>query len=110
MNCPKCGSGDVTVNTFQEDQGSVTTATTRSKYKEKSHGCIWWLLIGWWWWIVDLATWIFMFIPRLILRLFSAPFRKKKYRGSSSTVSRTVNNITYRTICTCQHCGYHWDK
>ena len=110
MNCPKCGSGDVTVNTFQEGHGSVTTATTRSKYKEKGHGCIWWLLIGWWWWIVDLATWIFMFIPRLILRLFSAPFRKKKYRGSSSTVSRTVNNITYRTICTCQHCGYHWDK
>ena len=79
MNCPKCGSGNVNVNTFQEDHGAVTTSRTESKYKEKGHGCLWWLLIGWWWWIVDLFTWIFLFIPRLILRLFASPFKKKKY-------------------------------
>ena len=110
MNCPKCGSGDVSVNTFQEDHGSVTTARTTSKYKEKGHGCLWWLTIGWWWWIVDLLSWIFFFIPRLILRLFAAPFKKKRYRGTSSTVSTTVNNISYQTVCTCQNCGYHWKK
>ena len=110
MNCPKCGSGDVSVNTFQENLGSVTTATTRSKYREKGHGCLWWLLIGWWWWIVDLFTWIFLFVPRLIVRLFSAPFRRKKYTGTSSTVSRTVNSISYRTVCTCRRCGHSWSK
>ena len=110
MNCPKCGSGNVNVNTFQEDHGAVTTSRTVSKYKEKGHGCLWWLLIGWWWWIVDLFTWIFLFIPRLILRLFASPFKKKKYKGKSSTVSNTVRNITYKTICTCQNCGYRWEK
>ena len=110
MNCPKCGSGNVSVNTFQEDHGAVTTSRTVSKYKEKGHGCLWWLLIGWWWWIVDLFTWIFLFIPRLVLRLFASPFKKKKYTGTSSTVSSTVRNITYKTICTCQNCGHSWEK
>ena len=110
MNCPKCGSGNVSINTFQEDHGAVTTSRTVSKYKEKGHGCLWWLLIGWWWWIVDLFSWIFLFIPRLILHLFASPFRKKKYKGTSSTVSSTVRNITYKTICTCQNCGHSWEK
>ena len=110
MNCPKCGSDNVNVNTFQEDHGAVTTSRTESKYKEKGHGCLWWLLIGWWWWIVDLFTWIFLFIPRLILRLFASPFRKNNYKGTSSTVSNTVRNITYKTICTCQNCGHRWEK
>ena len=108
MVCPKCGSSNVSVETFQENLGSVSTARTMSKYKEKGHGCLWWLLIGWWWWIVDLFTWIFLFIPRLILRLFSAPFKKKKYVGRSSTVNSTVNRVEYKTICTCQNCGKTW--
>ena len=49
-------------------------------------------------------------IPRLILRLFASPFKKKKYKGTSSTVSSTVRNITYKTICTCQNCGHRWEK
>ncbi len=110
MECPKCGSSNVTVNTFQEDRGSVTTVKTRSRYQEKGHGCLWWLLIGWWWWIVDLLLWIFWFFPRLILRLFAAPFRKRKYRGTSSSISTTVSNVVYRTICTCQNCGHSWTK
>ena len=110
MTCPKCGSSNVNVNTFQEDRGSVTTAKTKSKYREQGHGCLWWLIIGWWWWIVDLLLWIFLFFPRLILRLFTAPFKKKKYKGKSSTVSTTVNNVVYKTICTCQNCGHAWSK
>ena len=108
MICPKCGSSNVTVNTFQENTGSVSTSRTQSKYREKGHGCLWWLLIGWWWWIVDLFTWIFLFIPRLILRLFRAPFKRKKYVGTSSTVSSTVNQVEYKTICTCQNCSHTW--
>ena len=49
-------------------------------------------------------------IPRLILQLFASPFKKKKYKGTSSTVSSTVRNITYKTICTCQNCGHRWEK
>ena len=110
MECPKCGSTNVSVNTFQENHGSVTTAKTKSKYKEQGHGCLWWLLIGWWWWIVDLLSWIFLFIPRLIIRLFASPFKKKKYKGTSSTISTTVNNVTYKTVCTCQNCGHSWSR
>ncbi len=106
MTCPKCQSTNVTVKTFQEDHGSTTTTVTTSKYKEKGHGCLWWLTIGWWWWVVDLCLWIFLFIPRLILQLF----KKKKYRGTSSTVSSTVRNVGYRTVCTCQNCGHSWTK
>lgn len=110
MKCPKCGSDNVTASTFQEDRGTVTTSKTKSKYREQGHGCLWWLTIGWWWWIVDLLSWIVFFIPRLILRLFSAPFRRKKYKGTSSTVSQTVNKVGYRTVCTCQNCGHSWSK
>ena len=98
------------MNTYQENQGSVTTARTTSRYREKGHGCLWWLLIGWWWWIVDLFTWICFFIPRLILRLFTAPFRRRKYTGTASTVSTTVNRIAYRTVCTCRDCGHTWSR
>ena len=107
MNCPKCGSTNVSIQTFQENRGTVTTSKTKSKYKEKGHGFLWWIFIGWWWWIIDLLSWIF-FIPRLILRLFAAPFKKKKYKGTSSTVSTTINNVGYKTVCTCQNCGHSW--
>ena len=108
MRCPKCGSENVQTQVFQENRGAKTFTTTKSKYKEKGHGCIWWLFIGWWWWIIDLLLWIFLFIPRLILRLFAAPFKKKKYKGTSASVSSTVNDIAYTTVCTCQNCGHVW--
>lgn len=106
--CPRCGSEDVTKQVFQENKGSTTVTETKSKYKERGHGCLWWLLIGWWWWMVDLCLWTFFFFPRLIIRLFAAPFKKKKYKGKSTSVSKTVNDISYRTICTCNKCGNTW--
>ncbi len=109
MICPKCGNDNVSVQTMSENLGTSTVTKTKSKYKEKGHGILWWLCIGWWWWMVDLCIWIVAFFPRLILRLFAAPFKKKKYTGSSTTVSESMNKIKYRTICTCQNCGYHWE-
>ena len=104
MNCPSCGSTNVTSQVFQENHGGATVTKTKSKYREKRHGLLWWLFIGWWWWIVDLILWIFMFIPRLIMQLF----KKKKYKGKSKSVTTTVNKITYSTVYTCGDCGHTW--
>lgn len=109
MVCPKCGNDNVSVQTMSENLGTSTVTKTKSKYKEKGHGVLWWIFIGSWWWAVDLCIWIVAFFPRLILRLFAAPFKKKKYTGTSTTVSESMNKIKYRTICTCQNCGYHWE-
>lgn len=100
MTCPKCGSNNVNIQTFQENRGSITN--TKSKYKEKGHGILWWIFIGSWWWIIDLFLWIFLFIPRLLIRLG----RKKKVVGKSTSV--TVNNIAYANVYTCQDCGHTW--
>lgn len=109
MVCPKCQSENVKVETFQEQTGSVTVSKSKSKYKEKGHGIIWWLCIGWWWWIVDLTLWFCFFVPRLIIRLFAAPFKKKKYVGSGTDVSTTKNVVSYKTVCVCQNCGHKWN-
>lgn len=106
MTCPKCGNDQVSVQTYQENRGSVTHSKTKSKYKEKGHGFFWWLFIGWWWWIVDLFLWVFLFIPRLLVKIF----HRKKYVGKSTTTSATVNTIVYTTVYTCQHCGHSWSK
>ena len=106
MTCPKCGSMHVDVQVFQENQGTVTTSKTQSKYKEKGHGCLWWILIGSWWWMIDLCLWICFFIPRLVIQLF----KKKKYTGKSSTVSTSQNLISYRRICSCNECGHSWTQ
>lgn len=108
MVCPKCGSEDVAVQTHQEHVSSVTTEKRTSKYKEKGHCLLWWLLIGWWWWMVDLFLWIFFFGFRLILAIIHAIFKKRKYVGSETAISSTVNNIRYVTVCTCPNCGNTW--
>lgn len=108
MFCPVCGSEDIGQQVFQENAGSTTITQTTSKYKESGHGCLWWLLIGWWWWMVDLFLWIFAFWPRLILKLFASPFKKKKYKGTSTSVSKTINDVSYRTVCVCKNCGHTW--
>lgn len=108
MVCPVCQSELVQISTFQEQTGSKTVTKTRSKYKEKGHGILWWLCVGWWWWIIDLISWCAFFAPRLILRIFAAPYKKKKYTGRSKTVSKTDNKIQYKTICVCQNCGHKW--
>ena len=105
MFCPKCGSWNIDVSIHQENSGSKTLTTTKSKYKEVGHGCLWWLCIGWWWWIVDLFLWILLFFPRLAMQLF----KKKKYEGLSNATSETKNKFTYRSICLCKDCGYHWE-
>ena len=107
--CPKCGSASVNVNMFQENRGGKSVTVTKSRYKEKGHGLIWWLIVGWWWWIVDLFLWIFAFFPRLILRLFAAPFKKKRYVGDSRSVTSTHNNVVYRKVCLCDACGTSWN-
>ena len=104
--CPRCGGMNVDVQVMQENQGSVSTTKTKSKYKEKHRGCLWWLIIGWWWWIIELFLWIFAFIPMALLRIG----RKKKYKGTSTTTSTTKNIITYRRIFTCKDCGTYWEK
>ena len=104
--CPQCGSSNVSFQMFQENAGTTTVSKTKSKYKQKGHGLIWWLLIGWWWWIVDLCLWIFAFPIRAIFALT----KKKKYKGNSTTVEQTINQVAYKTICLCGNCGNTWIK
>ncbi len=104
MICPKCNSEDVSVQTFQEDLGTVTTTTTKTKTREKRHGFFWWLFIGWWWKIIDLMLWIVLFIPRALIHAG----RRKKYVSRSVGVSSSVHNFAYNTVCTCRSCGYTW--
>ena len=105
MNCPECGSTNVTAQTFQENRGSKTVTKTKFRGRERGHGCIWWLLIGWWWWIIDMLLWILLFFPRLCIRLI----RKKKYTGKATSVSKTVDDVVYTTVCVCNDCGYRWN-
>ena len=110
MRCPHCGSENVQIQTFQEQRESKTVTKHKFKAAEQKHGCIWWLAVGWWWSIIDLFMWFFMFFPRLVMRLFAAPFKKKKYVGSGTSVSKTQNKIEYKTIFVCQNCGKRWDR
>ena len=105
MNCPKCDSRDVVVQTFQENKGEKTVTKTKSTYQEKKHGCLYWLFIGWWIWIFDLFLWLFLFIPRVLIHIG----RKRKYKSKSRSVSKTTNDIGYKTLCVCQDCGYQWE-
>jgi len=104
--CPHCGGNNVDMQVHQENIGGHTVVKTKSKYKQKGHGCLWWLCIGWWWWMVDLMLWICIFPARLIAQLF----KKKKYVGKSTSVSTTKNNIKYKTVYLCKSCGHHWEK
>ncbi len=108
MICPKCGSQNVSVQVFQENTGSVTKTHTKYKFKEKGHGIIWWIAVGWWWCIIDFFSWFLFFFPRLLLRLFSSPFKKKKYVGNSTGKEITKNKIKYKQICICQSCGHQF--
>ncbi len=104
LRCPKCGSTNVDVQVHQENRGGKTITKTKTVYKEKKHGCLWWLVFGWWWWIVDFFIWIFFFPFRFAYGLL----RKKKYASKGTTTSTTKNNIKYKTIRVCKSCGYTW--
>lgn len=104
--CPKCGSTNIDIQMIQENLGSRTVTETKSKYREKRHGCLWALAIGWWWWIVDLMLWICFFPIRFLIQLF----KKRDYTGNSKSVSSTESIISRKTICLCKNCGNHWIK
>lgn len=104
--CSKCGSSNIDIQLHQENCGGSTVTRTKSHYREKGHGCLWWLIFGWWWWMVDLCIWIFAFPIRLLFQVF----KKKKYVGNTSSVSSTSNRIGYKTIYLCKSCGHHWEK
>lgn len=106
MKCPKCRSTNIDIQVMQENTQSKTITKTKSKYKERGHGCLWWLIIGWWWWVIDLMLWVSLFFPRLVIQLF----KKRKYKGKSKSVSTTKNNYTYKSFCFCKDCGYSWEE
>ena len=104
MKCPKCGSTNIQVQTFQEQQESNEKTKFHFKVTEKRHGLFWWLFIGWWWWMVELLLWICCFSFMLISKLC----RRKKYKGNGTAVSKTRNKIGYATLFTCMDCGKQW--
>lgn len=104
--CPKCGSNNVDVQLHQEDLGETTVTKTKSKYKQTGHGILWWIFVGSWWWMIDLMLWV-CFFP---IKLIRAVTKKKKYKGTSRSVSNTTRNVEYRTMCLCKNCGYNWKK
>ncbi|MEY8360053.1 hypothetical protein AALA99_13700 [Anaerotruncus colihominis] len=110
MVCRACGKNDVIVSVEQEQLGSTTNTVTLAKYKKTGHGCLWWLCVGWWWWIVDLMLWVCLFPLRLVLRLFSAPFKKKEYSGASASSAMTTNRVAYKKVFVCKNCGYSWKE
>lgn len=104
--CPNCNSSNVSTQIFQEEVGETTISKSKSKYKQKGHGIVWWLCIGWWWWMIDLLMWICAFPIMLIAKLF----KKKKYVGNTTSVAQTAKQINYKTVCTCGDCGHTWVK
>ena len=103
--CPQCGSPNLDIQMHQENNGSTTVSKSKTIYKKKGHGCLWWLFIGSWWWMIDLMLWFFLTVPRLLFQIF----KKKKYKAVSKGTATTTNNITYKSICLCKNCGYHWE-
>lgn len=106
LHCPRCGSFAVFTQVMQEQQGTKAVTKTKSKYKQKKHGLLWWIFIGSWWWIIDIFLWLFAF-P---LRFAFALFRKKKYVKTETSVTSSKNKIVYRKVCTCQQCGNVWTE
>ena len=78
MNCPKCGSENVTSQMFQENLGTSTISKTKTKTKTAGHGVLYWIFLGWWIWLPKLIFWIVAFPFMFIVSLF----KKKKTKGS----------------------------
>lgn len=68
MQCPKCGSANVSIQ-------AVTTV------KNKKHGIMYYICFIW---LFDLLIWIFLFLPRLIIQML------KKNKVVSKTRSVAV--------------------
>lgn len=104
--CPSCGSSSVDAQLYQENKGSKTKSKTKSVYRQKGHGCLWWAFIGWWWWMFDLILWVLIFPIRFLIQLF----KKKTYVGEASTKGSTKNRVSYKTVYLCKDCGHHWHE
>ena len=131
--CPKCGSDNITYQTFQENKGGKTVTRKKTRitgrveverehipvYEHEEHGCLWWICIGWWWMffklffkisimllglIFRIAFYIILFIPRLIIGLFTGD----GIIARTISTSRTRNRIVYRKMAQCQDCGRTW--
>ena len=81
MQCPNCGSENVSVQMVTETQ-----------LVDKHHGIIWWICIGWWWIFIK---WLVFTLPALIVKIFAPKKQKLKQKQKS--------------VCVCQNCGYHWE-
>lgn len=81
MNCPKCGSENVSVQ-----------VVTETELKEKKHGVIWWVCVGWWWIPIK---WLVFTLPALIIAIF----KPKKYKTKTHTKKMAV----------CNNCGKSWN-
>ena len=80
MNCPKCGSSNVTIQAVNE-----------VSLKNAHHGCIWWCFVGWWW---IPCKWLIFTLPALLAKLFIPA----KQQAKNKTVRKAV----------CQTCGNMW--
>ena len=86
MQCPKCGSND------------ITTTVTNVEKKKGKHGTAYWLLVGWWLqpvvWIIKPLLWILFGWNFMLLWRASHPIKKTK-----------LVNVT---MAVCQTCGHTW--
>lgn len=91
MNCPKCGSPNVSFQ--RESSGNV--GATKFSYGRRGHSLFWWLLIGWWWkliYFIAFGWWIWIFK------------RPKRGGGVAIQANKNIN----RTVAVCQNCGHTW--
>ena len=91
MNCPKCGSPNVSFQ--RESSGNV--GATKFSYGRRGHSLFWWLLIGWWWkpiWFITFGWWTWIFK------------RPKRGGGVAIQANKNIN----RTVAVCQNCGHTW--
>ena len=93
MNCPKCGSENVTSQTFQENLGTSTISKTKSKTKTVGHGVLYWIFLGWWIWLPKLIHWIIAFPYMLILRLFRKKSMKNKTKNNLKKKKKRVKPL-----------------
>lgn len=95
MQCPKCGSENVTIQ--REQTASIGAGTNKVVIQQtkKSKGCLYWMMIGFWfepmYWLLFGWWW----------RLF---FGGKSRSGINFHADKTIN----RTMAVCQECGNTW--
>ena len=131
--CPKCGSDNITYQTFQENRGGKTVTRKKTRiagrvdveyehtpvYVHEEHGCLWWVFIGWWWRFFEffyrlmfaffglffkLAFDMILFVPRLIIGLFTG----SGINAKTTSTTKTRNKVVYRKMAQCQDCGRTW--